>query len=148
MKHLFIVFILLFAQSQFSQSTSANETIEKYKEEIKATELAFVEMVKTDGLKAAFVHFAANDGVIMRGDTIYRGKDGIGKHVGKRKTDFNFFTWYPDFIDVSSSGDLGYTYGKYQFEYVDKDKKLQTGSGIFHTVWKRQANGQWRYVWD
>ncbi len=113
-----------------------------------ATEPAFATMVKNDSLKAAFVYFAAENGVIMRNDKLYHGKKGIGEHVGKSNINFNFFTWQPDFIDVSNSGDLGYTYGKYQFEYVDKDKKLQKGNGIFHTVWKRQANGEWRYVWD
>ena len=56
--------------------------------------------------------------------------------------------WYPDFIEVSDAGDLGYTYGHYTFSATDAEGKPVQDAGIFHTVWKRQADGQWRFVWD
>ena len=74
------------------------------------------------------------------------GKQPIDKHL--EKTTSKNLSWSPDFIDVSSSGDLGYTYGKYVFTYSDSIGNLLEDTGIFHTVWKRQADGLWKFVCD
>ena len=56
--------------------------------------------------------------------------------------------WYPDYIYVSKSGDLGYTYGRYTFSATNTDGKPVKDTGIFHTVWKKEADGKWRFIWD
>jgi ketosteroid isomerase-like protein len=56
--------------------------------------------------------------------------------------------WSPDFIDVSKEGDMAYTYGKYVWQSPDSTGKMNVSNGIFHTVWKRQVDGSWKYVWD
>ena len=57
-------------------------------------------------------------------------------------------SWKPDFVDVSASGDLGYTYGHFTYSYTDSTGTIMESSGVFHTVWKRQADGSWLFVWD
>ncbi|MEI9943504.1 MAG: DUF4440 domain-containing protein [Chitinophagaceae bacterium] len=57
-------------------------------------------------------------------------------------------TWTPDFIEVSENGDLGYTFGKYTWSTKDSAGQAQEYKGVFHTVWKKQEDGQWKYVWD
>jgi len=54
----------------------------------------------------------------------------------------------PNLIDVSASGDLAYTYGSYTSKILANDGNVSDGSGTFHTVWKRQSNGEWKFVWD
>ena len=56
--------------------------------------------------------------------------------------------WEPDFIDVSVAGDLAYTYGKFTYTSITESGDTLTSKGIFHTVWKRQEDGSWKYVWD
>ena len=51
-------------------------------------------------------------------------------------------------MDVSESGDLAYTYGKYTFSAFDSNAKKIEAKGIFHTVWKRQEDGSWKFVYD
>ena len=46
------------------------------------------------------------------------------------------------------SRDLGYTYGHYTFSYIDSGGNKIENKGVFHTVWKRQSDGTWRFVWD
>ena len=53
-----------------------------------------------------------------------------------------------DYIDVAASGDLAYSYGDYQFSALNENNEPVEASGIFHTVWKRQSDGSWKYVWD
>ena len=57
-------------------------------------------------------------------------------------------TWEPEFVDVSTDGTLAYTYGPYTFKAMDKDGNPISAEGLFHTVWKRQADGNWRFVYD
>ena len=56
--------------------------------------------------------------------------------------------WSPDFIDVSPDGSLGYTYGRFTYSRTGEDGESKSSTGIFHTVWKRQPDGSWKYVWD
>jgi ketosteroid isomerase-like protein len=59
------------------------------------------------------------------------------------------FLWNPDTVIVAERGELVYTYGKY--EHLEKDSvgnlKISS-SGIFHTIWKKQKDGSWKFVWD
>lgn len=52
-------------------------------------------------------------------------------------------TWQNTSGEVANSGDLGYTYGVYEF-------KAGTGTenGNYLRIWKKQGNGKWRVVLD
>lgn len=76
------------------------------------------------------------------------GKDSILKYYKSRNAGEAQLQWSPNFIDVAESGDLGYTYGTYTFTYRDTSGVIRESRGIFHTVWKRQPDGSWRFVWD
>ena len=127
---------------------SPEKNMEKWKKEIADIEKEFNDMAQAEGLSKAFEYFAANDGVIRRRKTIIQGKNDIRKWYDNDVQPNETLTWKPTFIDVSSSGDLAYTYGDFTFTYPDTLGNLKENKGIFHTVWKRQANGEWRFVWD
>jgi ketosteroid isomerase-like protein len=124
--------------------------IEKWKTEIIETEKAFADMAKKEGIPKAFLAYAAEDAVLMRNNTLISGKNAIKNSFGNQDPGAGNveLTWEPDFVDVSRSGDLGYTYGSYTYSFTDTSGAVKLDSGIFHTVWKRQANGEWRFVWD
>lgn len=106
-------------------------------------------MTAEKGMAEAFAFFAADSAVIKRGESIIKGKKAIFESYNKPNSNTNIkLLWAPDFVDVSSSGDLAYTYGKYTYTYTDTTGTEQEFNGIFHTVWKRQANGKWKYVFD
>jgi len=116
--------------------------------EIINTEKAFAEMAKSDGLKAAFLAFAADSAVLNRGKKIIKGKQAIAEYYENQTLRNVQLEWQPDFVEVSVSGDLGYTYGPYQFKATDEAGNVIEDTGIFHTVWRKQEDGNWRYVWD
>lgn len=106
-------------------------------------------MVSERGMAEAFVHFAAGDAVLNRNDSLIRGREGIRNFFsGRPRSEHEQLTWEPEFIDVATSGDLAYTYGPYTYANRDTSGQLYESKGIFHTVWKRQTDGSWRYVWD
>ena len=130
-----------------SCKTKPNEkSIEKWKQEIRETELKFAKMAKDEGIEKAFTTYAAEDAVLMRNNDLIIGLENIEIHY-KNQTSKGL-DWAPDFVDVAASGDLGYTYGHYTYSYIDSTGKAAEDKGIFHTVWKRQADGNWRFVWD
>jgi len=120
--------------------------IEVWKNEIIKTELDFSNMAQKEGMDKAFLHYVANDGVLLRNDKLIKGKDNIRSYMKSNTS--KGLSWKPDFVDVSASGDLGYTYGKYSYRYQDSLGNSKINEGVFHTVWKRQTNGVWRFVWD
>ena len=105
-------------------------------------------MAQKEGLIKAFEFYAAPDGVIRRKHKIIKGKSAIAQWYENDVKPNETLTWTPTFIDVSQSGDMAYTYGDFTFTYPDSLGNMKKNTGIFHTVWKRQANGKWRFVWD
>jgi len=122
---------------------------EDIKNEIFLTEKAFEKMTSEKGIAEAFYHFADKNAVIKReNDTLIKGNDNIKIYYEKKGLKDAVVTWTPDFIDVSESGDMAYTYGKYLWKIKDNDGSVVEYKGVFHTVWKRQKDKSWKYVWD
>jgi ketosteroid isomerase-like protein len=145
--------VLMFQISLLMYSCNARKkdnSLEKWKREIVETEMEFAKMAQNEGIQKAFLTYAADDAVLMRNNILIIGKESLKESFDNRKSESGkaSLTWEPDFVDVSASGDLGYTYGKYIYSVVDSVGNVQLDSGIFHTVWKRQPDGKWRFVWD
>ncbi|MBX2816756.1 MAG: nuclear transport factor 2 family protein [Saprospiraceae bacterium] len=117
-------------------------------QEIIDVEQAFNDMAQSDGLAQAFQYYAAPNGAIKRGKSVISGKRAIGRWYEQDVRPDESLSWKPTFVDVSASGDLGYTYGDFTFTQLDSAGEIKENKGIFHTVWKRQPDGNWRFVWD
>ncbi|MDX1544861.1 MAG: nuclear transport factor 2 family protein, partial [Christiangramia sp.] len=130
--------------------TNENETNrEKWKKEIMETEAAFARMASEEGIPEAFLFYADEEVALLRNERLILGKEALkNSYPSLEKNDNVSLSWKPDFVDVSSSGDLAYTYGKYEYKIIDSLGNENVSNGIFHTVWKRQPDGQWKFVWD
>ena len=96
--------------------TSKKKQIERWKAEIIQTENDFSNMAADKGIAEAFLFYADDSAVLERNDVLIKGKQSIADLFEKNSSNSMKVTlsWKPDFVDVSRSGDLGYTYGKYQ----------------------------------
>lgn len=122
---------------------------EQVKKEIIKAEKSFEEMALQKGIAEAFWFFADDNAAIVRGsDSLIYGKEGIKNYYSKQNLNNTTVNWSPDFVEVSASGDLAYTYGKYVWKFKKPDGTVTENKGIFHTVWKRQQDKSWKYVWD
>ena len=118
------------------------------KNEIRETEKAFEKMVSELGPAEAFYFFADENPLIKRGnDSLIFGKEAIRHYYSTGFPEKSVAYWTPDFIDVSGDGNMGWSYGKYTWFVWENDQK-STFSGIYQTIWKRQPDGSWKYVWD
>ncbi len=140
-------FSLLFLFTACQQPDN-NGSAEKWKAEIVAVEKAFNDMAQKEGLVKAFEYYAAEDGAIRRGKKVVKGKGAIAAWYKEDVKPNETLSWVPTFVDVSASGDMAYTYGDYIFSYPDTAGVMKENRGIFHTVWKRQTDGTWGFVWD
>ncbi len=146
-KHV-IIALLFLAFLASCKSNKTAENVENWKKEIIQVEKDFNDLVQKVGLADAFYKYAANDGVIRKNGKLIEGKAAIQKWIKNDVRSNETLTWIPVFVDVSNSGDLAYTYGDATFVFIDShgDKKVKTS--VYHTVWKRQKNGDWKFVWD
>lgn len=116
--------------------------------QILAAEKAFNQMAADQGVKEAFLEFAADSAVLNRGGRTIKGKSEIQSYFDSQTIQDVRLEWTPEFVDVAESGDLGYTYGPFTFFGISAEGDTIQSSGIFHTVWKKQDDGRWKYVYD
>jgi ketosteroid isomerase-like protein len=94
--------------------------------------------------RTEFASFAAADVRIFReGKIPFVGMTAAAAALPDGST---VWTWQPTFVNVSRSGDLGYTYGTYQVTSKDFSEKILE-RGNYYRVWKKQA-GKWKLVAD
>ena len=92
-------------------SNHKKSQINDWKQEIVETERSFCEMAGKEGIPKAFLYYAADSAVLLRSNKLIRGKAAIQTYFNTGASSNNYIlTWKPNFVDVSASGDLGYTY--------------------------------------
>jgi len=144
MRFLIYLSLLILLISCKTKSSDKN-----YENEILNVEAEFAKMVLDEGLTKAFLHYADEEAVLNRENKLIKGKDAINEYLKANPVPpGSKLEWTPDHIDVSQSGDLAYTYGQFTFSLPDSTGLIQESKGVFHTVWKKQEDGSWKYVWD
>ncbi len=115
-------------------------------------------LLKIEGefMKAAAEHgsqgylsYYADDAVeVPNGEAFLQGKENIAKTMSFLDNQDNRLTWSPVGAGIAASGDLGYTYGTYEFHSKDKDGKAIVDHGKYTTIWKKQKDGSWKVALD
>jgi ketosteroid isomerase-like protein len=96
-----------------------------------------------------FMSFYTEDSVeLPNGAAIIHGKAEIAKGMGFLDDKNNHLTWAPVGADLAASGDLGYTYGNYEYHALDKDGKPVVEYGKYTSIWKLQKDGSWKIALD
>jgi ketosteroid isomerase-like protein len=103
------------------------------------TERAFAKKSMDTNAREAFLAFIADDGIL------FNPEPELGKPVWEKRPAPQFtLDWWPTYADISRSADLGWTTGPWEIGLKD-GKKLH---GYFSTVWRKQADGTWKFVTD
>jgi ketosteroid isomerase-like protein len=98
---------------------------------------------------AGYMSYYADDAVeVPNGTAAIQGKANIAKTMGFLDDKNNHLTWTPVGADISASGDLGYTYGTFEFSSKDKDGKPVVEHGKYTSIWKKQKDRSWKVVLD
>lgn len=123
--------------------------LDAIKAKIEKTENNFNKACTEKGIDVAFYEFAAENAVIKReNDSLISGKENIKNYYSKPVYETAKVSWKPDKIEVSDDGTMASTFGKYKWIIINKEGKETVYTGIFHTVWKKQKDNTWKYIWD
>jgi len=138
MKHCSIIFIIL--------AGGLSACVRPIPEDLIKLDKEFADLYREKGMKYAFMEYAADSAVLLQRNIMpIVGKTAINDAF-EAFSDTGFtLTWEPLYAEISKSGDLGYTYGLYTS--LIKSSNSQT-RGKYVTIWKRQADGSWKYVLD
>jgi ketosteroid isomerase-like protein len=110
------------------------------------TEQAFSRTAAETNTRDAFMTFIADDGLLFRPGAV-NGKKWMQEHPVPPSDKHPLLAWQPSFAGMAAAGDLGFTTGPWEFKEDVKDEK-PAGYGHFVTLWKKQADGSWRFVVD
>lgn len=110
-------------------------------ESVVAAENSFADAAAKDGTRAAFLQFAASDGLVFTDKP-----ENAKENWQKRPSNSTLLAWRPSWADVSASGDLGYTTGTWAFSRTKADVPIAWGE--YFTIWRKQPDGSWKFVLD
>jgi hypothetical protein len=117
------------------------------KSDIIAADKAFSAMSVKMGPRAAFLEYFGSNAKLL--SVVRQGKDGVAE-VFMQYPVTATMSWEPSYAEVSMSGELGYTWGRYTLEVPSgikgKDPLVQMGTYV--TIWKHMAIGGWKVVLD
>jgi ketosteroid isomerase-like protein len=134
----------VFAGARSSSSTAAKPNLET----LRRLEVELMLSASEHGSQGYMSHYAEDAVELPNGAAMLLGKEAISKTMGFLDVKDNHLTWTPVGADMSASGDLGYTYGTYEFRSKDKAGKPTIEHGKYTTIWKKQKDGSWKVVLD
>lgn len=108
-------------------------------EPVVATERAFAARAGEVGWVSAFREFWAAESQMAQQGLVPAAQVLAG--VGEQGSDTSLF-WWPAYAGIARSGDLAFTTGPFS---VDASR---APVGQYFTVWRKQADGNWRWVYD
>jgi ketosteroid isomerase-like protein len=117
-------------------------------ESLKKMEAEFMHAAAARGSSGYMSYYAEESVEVPNGADFLIGKNAIAKTMGFLDDKNNSLTWTPIGADISSSGDLGYTYGTFEFRSKDASGKPVVSHGKYTSIWKRQKDGSWKVVLD
>jgi ketosteroid isomerase-like protein len=115
-------------------------------QEMVRTEQAFSQMAQDTSIRDAFMNYIADDGLLFRPGAV-NGKKWMSEHPVQSSDKRPVLLWQPAYAGMAVSGDMGFTTGPWEAKADINDEKPQ-GYGHFVTVWKKQADGSWKFVVD
>jgi ketosteroid isomerase-like protein len=126
----FVAAAVVFSLAAGSAQAGANP------KDVAKAERAFAADGAAMGIKQSFLKHMADDAIVFAPDPV-NAKQFYGAQSGQNEPRL---VWWPTVAAISRSDDLGFTFGPYEL-----DGKR---GGHFFTVWKKQADGSWKWVYD
>jgi len=134
MKLVLLISVFLVGQASFAQSQLSLQSLVD-------AEKSFAQTSKDKSTKEAFSTYMSDSGFIFQAGPV------LGKKFWQEaEQGTDLLTWEPVFADISSSGDLGYTTGPWEFR-PKRDDPGPAAGGYYVSVWKKEMN-DWKVALD
>ncbi|MDH3614670.1 MAG: nuclear transport factor 2 family protein [Gammaproteobacteria bacterium] len=116
-------------------------------EDVRCREIGFSKSVEAQD-RELFASFIDPDARFV-GNSVSHGPDAIAEAWSVFfAEDGPTIKWRPQFVEVLEDGELALTRGPYQMIATNEQGEEIEYWGTFNSVWRRNANGEWRVVFD
>ena len=116
---------------------------------IKAADAAWLRAFVERDLERAAGLCDERGSMLVPNAPIATGKQAIRKIIARGFAMPGYeLDWRPDKAGVARSGELGYTSGKYRVKFKNAAGKMVFDKGKYLMVWKKQADGEWKVLFD
>lgn len=109
-------------------------------DDVIAAERAFAADEAGLGFKKAFLKHSADDAILLGPLPVNAHQSLAARPDDDLSEPRPHLIWWPLYAGVAASADLGFTTGPYA---VDEARR-----GYYFTVWRKQADGAWKWVFD
>ncbi|HTN05113.1 hypothetical protein [Agriterribacter sp.] len=144
-KALFFFVIVFFFMMSISCNLHFRENTERMNalNEMQQTDADFSNRSKEVGIKKATLEYMEADGILLKPSRMpVTGADAV-ELITSLNDSSVILTWQSLGADMSAAADMGYTYGVYSLTAGSSTRR-----GTYVTIWKKQANGKWKFVLD
>jgi len=141
-----MLFLIISAVGLVGVTPAQKPAINSALHEMVATERAFAKASEEKGTRESFMMFIAEDGILFRPGPVV-GKKWMQENPVPASDKRPLLAWQPTFGDIAASGDMGYTFGPWEFKADIKDPK-PAAFGHFATIWKKQPDGTFKFAID
>ena len=107
----------------------------------------FAKAVAEGGGRAFSTWFADDAVTLNNGKPAVLGRTAIAAQAQWDPKTYHL-TWVPQGAQMSSGGDMGFTWGHYEADSKDNTGKPIVLSGRYITIWKKVADGSWKVALD
>jgi ketosteroid isomerase-like protein len=141
------LFVVLAANSAFAQSAHQHQTKGGMDQVLLAADKAWEKVYSAKDLSKSVAVCDEQGSLLWPNTPIVIGKKAIAKAI---LDDFSSgdLTWHVNAVGVARSGDLGYTSGLYESKWKSAAGAPATDNGKYLTVWKKEADGTWKVLFD
>jgi len=143
-----IIFFLFMCFLTITQACSKEIDMDKELDSLFQTDMEFSEFSVENGAAEAFKMYLMEKAVqLPSGQNPILGRDKIYEDMIKAGSDYTL-SWEPQDGEVSSSGDMGYTWGIYTLSFQIDSGENQSQQGKYLNVWEKDVEGNWRVIID
>ena len=122
-------------------------TVADTQEEVRCREIGFSKSVEARD-RQAFTSYIDPDARFVSG-SVLRGPEAVTAAWSVFfDTDGPSIVWRPKYVEVLEDGRLALSRGPYRMVTRDEDGNEAEQWGTFNSVWRLNADGEWRVVFD
>lgn len=101
------------------------------------------------GIEGWVAYFAENGSMLPEKGAPISGHEAIRQAMGPAFANPDFsLRWQPTRAEILIPGMLGYTVGRFERKTKNPEGKTVRVRGTYFSVWKKQADGSWKIVFD
>ena len=121
--------------------------IQEEKEAMMNADRAFSKLSVEKGTYTAFSTYMVDDAIhYVDKNHPLKGREQILKMFNPKSK--STLEWEPFKSEIAASGDLGYSLGNWVHTSKDSTGKEVKNYGCYCSIWKKQEDGSWKYVYD